>query len=104
MLPLFISITLLLFTTGEMRSEQLKRDSTKTFPKKAVTIKDILTKHSESWMKVKGVVGTGEGLHNNKPCIKVFVSSLNLTIKKEIPSSVNSFPVIIEVVGEVIAR
>lgn len=55
-------------------------------------------------MKVKGVVGTGEGLHNNKPCIKVFVSSLNQTIKKEIPSSVNSFPVIIEIVGEVIAR
>jgi hypothetical protein len=51
-------------------------------------------------MQIEGVIGTGEGLDQGKPCVKVFVSSKTEAIKK-IPASVENIPIIIEVVGEI---
>ena len=39
----------------------------------AKTIAEVLKEHTKELMTVPGVVGIGQGLCDNKPCIKVFV-------------------------------
>ena len=65
------------------------------------TISDVLHKYTPSWMKIPGVVGTGEGESEGRPCILVFVIKKSDEITRKIPSVVDGFRVVIHETGEV---
>ena len=68
------------------------------------TIAEVLKEHTTSLMAVPGVVGTGQGLCEGKPCIKVFVIKKTPELVQKIPDTLDGYPVVIEETGEVKAR
>jgi len=69
-----------------------------TVPEK--TVGEVLKEHTGELMSVPGVVGTAEGLCDDRPCIKVYVIKRSLEIDKKIPGTLEGYPVKIEVTGE----
>lgn len=68
------------------------------------TIEEVQEAHTGEWMRIPGVVGTGIGSCEGRPCIKVFASELNATIEERIPEEVEGYPVRVEVTGPFRAR
>jgi hypothetical protein len=66
-----------------------------------MTITEVLQKHTQKWMEIPGVIGTGEGKSDDKPCILVLIKHKSEVIKKKIPKSVDGYKVILEVTGEI---
>jgi hypothetical protein len=64
-------------------------------------IEDVLARHTEALMAIPGVVGTGQGLQDDRPCILVFVKEKTADLERAIPSRLEGYPVRIEEVGEV---
>lgn len=50
-------------------------------------------------MEIHGVTGTGQGLCDGKPCIKVFVNKLTDEIRGKIPDTIEGYPVSPEETG-----
>ena len=63
-------------------------------------IEDTLKKHTAKLMSIQGVVGVGEGLHEDKPCITVFVAHKTSELADQIPKSLGGHPVILMETGE----
>lgn len=64
-----------------------------------ISIEEALKKHNGKLMRIPGVVGTGQGVCNGKPCIKVFVTKHTEELEKNIAKTIEGFPVIIEESG-----
>jgi hypothetical protein len=64
------------------------------------SIETVLKKHTDELMAMSGVVGTAQGLCDDKPCIKVYVVELTPELQKKIPKSLEGYPVDVEVTGE----
>jgi hypothetical protein len=64
-------------------------------------IAEVLKEHTKSLMTVPGVVGTGQGLCEGKPCIKVFVIKKTPELEQKIPETLEGYPVVIEETGEI---
>lgn len=64
------------------------------------SIEEVQDAHTPEWMAIRGVVGTGIGLCDEEPCIKVFVARRTEEIEERIPEEVEGYPVRIEVTGE----
>jgi hypothetical protein len=69
-----------------------------TVPEK--TIREVLKEHTRELMSVPGVVGTAEGLCDDRPCIKVYVIKRSPEIDKQIPGTLEGYQVKVEVTGE----
>lgn len=70
-----------------------------------MTVAEVLRKHTDEWMQIEGVTGTGEGkTKDGIPCITVFVDHKTPTIRKKIPSSIDGYKVKIEATGKIEAR
>jgi hypothetical protein len=67
-------------------------------------IEEVLRANTPGWMAVPGVVGTGIGLCDSAPCIKVFAVERTAEIRERIPDSVEGYPVRVEVTGRFRAR
>ena len=67
----------------------------------ASDIADVLARHTPALMAVPGVVGTAQGLQDEKPCIIVFVSENTDEVVREIPSTLEGWPVRVDEVGEI---
>lgn len=67
-------------------------------------IEEVVKKHTEELMSVPGVVGVGQGLCDNKPCIKVYIIEKSPELEKKIPSSFDGYKVSTEVTGEIRAH
>ncbi len=96
-----ISILFLAFSLmfcGEQKPPQ--QDSIKA-PKSKMTITQVLEKYTDEWMKIPGVIGTGQSETDGKPSITVFVDTKTDVIEKKIPETVEGFKVVIEVTGEI---
>lgn len=63
------------------------------------TIKQVQQAYTNQWMEIPDVQGTGVGLFEGKPCIKIFSSKKAEELRGKIPSEVEGYPVIIEVTG-----
>jgi hypothetical protein len=63
------------------------------------TIEQVQQAHTDEWMAIPGVEGTGIGLCDDKPCIKVFSSIKPEQLRAKIPSNIEGYPVIIEETG-----
>ena len=70
-------------------------------PVPAKAIDQVLREQTRAMMSVPGVVGTGQGLCEGKPCIKVFVIKRSAELDKRIPGTLEGYPVVIEEIGEV---
>ena len=66
-------------------------------------INDVLRAHDQEILAIKGVAGVYVGLLDDgkTPCLKVMVAARSAEIEKAIPKSIEGFPVIIEVTGEI---
>ncbi len=51
-------------------------------------------------MSLPGVVGTGIGECDGKPCIKIFAKAKSDSLAKQIPRQIDGYPIEIEVTGE----
>ncbi len=70
----------------------------------APTIEEVLKQHTDEWMSIPGVVGTGIGECEGKPCIRIFVSKKTPELLKKIPSKLEGFVVDVQETGEIRAR
>jgi hypothetical protein len=64
------------------------------------TIEEVLKEDSRYLMSITGVVGTGQGLCDTRPCIKVFVIKKTRELEQKIPKVLEGYPVVIEESGE----
>jgi hypothetical protein len=65
------------------------------------TIEQVLEKHTDILMRIHGVVGTGQGLCDGKPCIKIFVIKKTAELEKKIPRKLEGHLVMVEETGEI---
>lgn len=61
-----------------------------------MTIEQVLAAHTDTWMEIDGVEGTGIGLCGDAPCIKIFVSRPPDEFEDVLPDSVEGHPVRLE--------
>jgi len=80
-------------------NENQKEDG---MPEKPIEI--VLKEHTDALMAIEGVVGVGQGLCNDKDCIKVFVVEKTAELEQKIPDELDGFPVEIVESGEFKAR
>ena len=75
------------------------RQGEKTMP--ARPIEEVLSEHTDELMSIRGVVGTAQGLFDDKPCIKVFVVKKTPELDQKIPNVLEGHPVVVEETGEI---
>lgn len=85
--------------TKEIANENLKEDAMSE-----KSIQEVLKEHTDALMAIEGVVGVGQGLCNDKDCIKVFVVEKTAELEQKIPDELDGFPVEIVESGEFKAR
>ena len=62
-------------------------------------IETVLKEHTDNLMALPGVVGTGQGLSDGKPCIRVFVLKKTPALLDKIPSTIDGYPVVVDETG-----
>ncbi len=68
------------------------------------TIEAAQAKLTDRLMPLSGVVGTGISECEGAPCIKVFVVRRTEELDRQIPSTFEGFPVVVQVTGGIRAR
>ena len=63
------------------------------------SIDEVLAAHTDSLMKLPGVVGTAVGLCDGERCIKVLVADSSARTKGRIPSRLEGYRVVVDVTG-----
>ena len=59
-------------------------------------IEEVLAAHSESLLKVSGVVGTAIGLCDGMPCIRILVANSGVERGHRLPKRLEGYPVQVE--------
>jgi hypothetical protein len=67
----------------------------------AKPIGEVLKEHTKALMSTRGVVGTGQGLCEGKPCIKVFVVKKTPDLDQKIPKVLEGYQVVVVETGEI---
>jgi hypothetical protein len=67
-------------------------------------IEAVLTDHTDALMAIPGVVGVGQGLLDDTPCITVFVIANTPQVQQDIPSTLEGYPVVVEQTGVIRPR
>ena len=65
----------------------------------AKPIEEVLSKHTDELMSIEGVVGTAQGLCDDKPCIRVFVIKKTPELDQRVPNVLEGYPVEVEETG-----
>ena len=68
------------------------------------SIDEVLAAHTDSLMKLPGVVGTAVGLCEGERCIKVLITDSSSRIKSRIPQRLEGYRVVVEVTGPIQPR
>jgi hypothetical protein len=58
-----------------------------------------LERHNDELMSLPGVVGTGQGLCDNEPCIKVFVTKHSPDLEEQVKAILEGYPMVIQETG-----
>ena len=66
---------------------------------KEKTLEEVLQENTGELMSLPGVVGTAQGLCEDKPCIKVFVIEKTPELEKRIPDTLEGYQVMIDETG-----
>ena len=64
------------------------------------TIEQVQQEHADKWMAIPGVVGVAISTHEGKPCIAIFAAAPAEQIRKQVPSTVEGYTVVIQHTGE----
>jgi len=64
------------------------------------TIEEVLGEHNDELMSIPGVVGTAQGICDDKSCIKVYVIKKTSELNQKIPNILEGYMVVIEETGE----
>ena len=73
-------------------------------PMQEMTIEEALREHTDRLMSLLGVVGTGQGLCDGQPCIKIFITKKTPVLLRQIPAEIEGYAVAVEETGEIRAR
>jgi hypothetical protein len=65
-------------------------------------ITEVLSAHTVEWMKLPGVIGTGETKKDDQPAIMIFVDTLNDELRSKLPTQVDGYSVVIEQSGKIV--
>jgi len=65
------------------------------------TIEQVQQEHTDAWMAMPGVVGTAIGACQGKPCILILTASNTEQIRKQIPATIEGYPVVVQYAGEI---
>ena len=68
------------------------------------SIEVVQDAHTDSLMRIPGVVGTAIGLCDEKPCIKVLVVRATPEVRKAIPDSLEGYRVVLDETGTIRAQ
>ncbi len=68
------------------------------------TIEQVLRAHTDDWMSIPGVVGTGIGERNGQPWIRIFVTRKTPQLLQKLPTAADGFGVDVVESGEFRAR
>lgn len=63
------------------------------------TIEEVLRAHTGELISLPGVVGTARGLCAGRPCIKVYVDTVQPDSGRQIPDTIEGYPVSVEETG-----
>jgi outer membrane lipoprotein SlyB len=74
------------------------------YPMSGKTIQQVQEEHTAAWMALPGVVGTAIGQCDGRPCILVLTAANTEQIRKQIPATVEGYPVVVQYTGEIRAR
>jgi hypothetical protein len=69
-----------------------------------LSIEETIKEHSEELMSIPGIVGVGQGLCDNKPCIKIYIIKRTPELDSKIPGLLDGYEVSIEITGEIRAH
>lgn len=67
-------------------------------------IQDVQDEHTPTWMAVDGVTGTGIGLCEGTPCIRIFLARESDAAREALPDTIEGHPVQVVVTGEFTPR
>jgi type IV secretory pathway VirB2 component (pilin) len=68
------------------------------------SIDQVLEQHTADWMAVPGVVGTGIGHCEGRPCIKIFVAKKTESLLQKLPVEQDGYLVDVIETGEIRPR
>src|SRR3989337_1021433 len=86
-----------IIVVGFVHINSALEDNQYTMP--ARSIEEVLNEHTDNLMSIPGVVGTAQGLCNNKPCIKFYVIKITQELEQKIPKALEGHPIVIEETG-----
>jgi hypothetical protein len=93
--------TSLLLMVNFLGCETLKCSPSRTGKMKtSKTIEEVLKTHTKYLMSIPGVVGTGEGSCEGRPCIKVYVRQITPQLSEQIPKALEGYMVVPVETGE----
>jgi hypothetical protein len=84
-----------------------RNNSTNVEPRQPMagkTIQQVQEEHTPAWMSLPGVVGTAIGQCDGQACILVLTAAHTEQIRKQIPSTVDGYPVVVQYSGPIRAR
>jgi hypothetical protein len=64
-------------------------------------IEAVVRQHAAALMAIPGVVGVAQVQRDGRPCIAVYVAEKTPELAQKIPATLEGYPVIIEVIGEI---
>lgn len=64
------------------------------------TIETVFTEYHDTIMALPNVAGISIGIHNNKPCIRIFVTHKTKKLLNKIPNTLDKYPVVVQKTGE----
>ena len=76
-------------------------DSRGTYRMPQKKIEDALKENNSRLLSLPGVIGTAQGLCDSKPCIRVYVIQSSPELARQIPASIDGYPVVVEETGEI---
>jgi hypothetical protein len=93
---IFLALIWLAAASGHCANEARMPEKGSVPPK---PIEAVLEAHTAALMAVPGVVGVAQGGCKGSPCIKVFVEKDTPALRRQIPSTLESYPVEVEATG-----
>jgi len=87
-----------------MRGQSVAENTQSAQYMQTKTIEAVLKAHTSRLMSLPDVVGTALGQCSGQPCIKVFVVKTTPGLAKQIPATIDGYPVTVQQTGEFQAR
>ena len=65
-------------------------------------ISEVLSTHTPDWLRIQGVIGSGETMVDGDTAIMIFVDTVTDELRTKLPKRVDGYPVVIEQSGKVV--